>query len=58
MVSGRTKSDKEKSGELDYALYKRLGDVGVCVCGMVIPEEFGGTNADYLSHCLARSYVK
>lgn len=44
-------AERDRTGEFDYALYKRLGDLGIC--GMVFPEEFGGTDSDYLSYCLA-----
>ena len=44
-------AERDRTGEFDYALYKRLGDLGIC--GMLVPEEFGGTDSDYLSYCLA-----
>ena len=43
--------ERDRSGEFPYDLYKQLGKLGIT--GMRFPEEYGGTNTDYLSYCLA-----
>jgi len=42
--------ERDATKEWDYALYKRLGDLGIT--SAFFPEEFGGSNADFLSLCL------
>jgi len=43
--------ERDRTGQFDYELYRRLGELGVI--GMCFSEEFGGINAEYLSYCLA-----
>jgi len=43
--------ERDRTGKFDSALYRRLGELGIC--GMRCPEEYGGTDADFLSYCLA-----
>ena len=43
--------ERDRTSTFDYGLLRRLGDLGVQ--GMVFREEFGGTNTDSLSFCLA-----
>jgi len=43
--------ERDGTSRFDYALYRRLGDLGIP--GMVFPEELGGSGADNLSFCLA-----
>lgn len=43
--------ERDRTGEFDYELYRRLGDLGLT--GMLFPEEYGGSNADTLASCLA-----
>ncbi len=43
--------ERDRTSAFDYGLLRRLGDLGLQ--GMVFPEEFGGTNTDSLSFCLA-----
>jgi short-chain 2-methylacyl-CoA dehydrogenase len=42
---------RDAKGEFDYALFRRVGELGVI--GMMLPEEVGGGGADLLSYCLA-----
>ena len=44
-------AERDETGRFDYALYKRLCGLGVA--GMPFPAEFGGTDTDSLSFCLA-----
>lgn len=48
-------AERDETSRFDYALYKRLCGLGLA--GMVFPEEFGGTNADTVSFCLALEEV-
>src|SRR5512141_134998 len=43
--------ERDRASAFDYGLLRRLGELGLQ--GMVFPEEFGGTNPDSLSFCLA-----
>lgn len=43
--------ERDRTGRFDYDLYHRLGELDIL--GMCFPEDFGGTNADFLSYCLA-----
>lgn len=43
--------ERDRTGQFDYELYRRLGELGVC--GMRCPEEYGGTDTDFLTYCLA-----
>ncbi len=43
--------ERDRTGRFDYALYHRLGELGIC--GMRYPEEYGGSNTDFLTWCLA-----
>jgi len=43
--------ERDRTGKFDDDLYRRLGNTGVC--GMRCLEEFGGTNTDFLTYCLA-----
>ncbi|MDP6346768.1 MAG: acyl-CoA dehydrogenase family protein [Dehalococcoidia bacterium] len=44
-------AERDRTGQFDYHLYRRIGELGIS--GMRFPEEFGGTEADFLSWCLA-----
>ncbi|MBM3131759.1 MAG: acyl-CoA dehydrogenase, partial [Chloroflexi bacterium] len=43
-------AERDRTGEFDYALYGRLGQLGLT--GILAPEEWGGSNAGELAHCL------
>lgn len=43
--------ERDRTGQFDYALYRRLGDLGIT--GMLLPEEYDGSNAGLLTWCLA-----
>ena len=43
--------ERDRTGTFDYDLYHRLGDLGLT--GMLFPEEYGGSDADTLTFCLA-----
>lgn len=43
--------ERDRTGKFDYALYRKLGDLGIT--GMTFPEEYGGSHAGWLAHCLA-----
>jgi len=43
--------ERDKTGKFDYGLYRRLGELGIC--GMRFPEEYGGSDAGFLTWCLA-----
>ena len=43
--------ERDRTGQFDYGLYRRLGDIGVT--GMRFPEEFGGSDTDFLTYNLA-----
>lgn len=43
--------ERDRTGQFDYGLLRRLGDLGLQ--GMLFGEDFGGTNCDSLSFCLA-----
>ena len=43
--------ERDRTGRCDYGLLRQLGDLGLQ--GMVFGEDFGGTNTDSLSFCLA-----
>jgi len=42
--------ERDATGKWDYTLYRRMGDLGIT--GAYFPEEFGGSNADFLSFCI------
>lgn len=44
-------AERDETSRFDYNLYKRLCGLGLA--GMVFPAEFGGTDTDTLSFCLA-----
>lgn len=44
-------AERDRTGEFDYALYRRLGDLGIT--GIMAPEEYGGSNAGFLAWNLA-----
>jgi butyryl-CoA dehydrogenase len=44
-------AERDEGSRFDYGLYKRLCGLGVA--GMVFPSDFGGTETDTLSFCLA-----
>ena len=44
-------AERDETSQFDYDLYKRLCGLGLA--GMVFPAEFGGTDTDTLSFCLA-----
>ena len=46
---------RDKTGEFNYELWKRMGDLGLI--GMMWPEEYGGNNADFLSFNLAMEEI-
>jgi len=48
-------AERDETGKFDYALYKRLCGLGVA--GMPFPTQFGGTDTDTLSFCLALEEV-
>lgn len=41
---------RDKTGEFDYQLYRRLADMGVTK--MRFPESYGGSDEDFLSWCI------
>ena len=43
--------ERDRTGEFPYALYRKLGELGIT--SMRFPKDYGGTDADYLSFCLA-----
>ena len=42
---------RDATGEFDYDLFRRVGELGVI--GMWFPEELGGGGSDLISYCLA-----
>jgi len=44
-------AERDASGQFDYDIYRRLGDLGVP--GLMFPQEYGGGGADLLTFCLA-----
>lgn len=48
-------AERDRTSSFDYALYRRLGDLGLT--GMLFPDEWGGSDADSLSFCLALQEV-
>ncbi|HEX7409350.1 MAG TPA: acyl-CoA dehydrogenase family protein [Candidatus Binatia bacterium] len=44
-------AERDATGQFDYKLFKRVGEIGVT--GMLFPEELGGSNTDLLTYCLA-----
>lgn len=42
--------NRDETGQFDYELYKRLGDLGLI--GLSLPSEYGGGGQDMLSFCL------
>ncbi len=44
-------AERDDTGQFDYDLYRRVGDLGII--GMIFPEEHGGGGTDLLSYCLA-----
>lgn len=49
IAPGAAERDREK--RFDYELYRKLGELGIAA--MRLPPEYGGSNADFLSWCLA-----
>jgi butyryl-CoA dehydrogenase len=43
--------ERDRTGEFDYSLWKKLGELGVI--GINLPEEVGGSGGDFLSYNLA-----
>ncbi len=43
--------ERDRTSAFDYALYRQLGDLGLT--GMLFPEEYGGSDTDTLTFCLA-----
>ncbi len=43
--------ERDRTGRFDYALYRRLGELGII--GLRFPEEYGGSDADFLSWLLS-----
>jgi len=43
--------ERDRTGEFDYSLWKKLGELGVI--GTNLPEEVGGSGGDFLSYNLA-----
>ena len=43
--------ERDRTSRFDYGLYRQLGDLGLP--GMLFGEEFGGSDTDALSYCLA-----
>ena len=39
-------AERDRDARFDPNLYRRLGELGIC--GMRFPEEFGGSNTDFL----------
>ncbi len=48
VISGA--QERDRTGEFDYGLYRKLGELGVT--GILAPEDWGGTDAGELAHCL------
>ncbi len=44
-------AERDATGKFDYALFKRVAEIGVT--GLLMPEEVGGSGADVLTYCLA-----
>ncbi|MFQ5668591.1 MAG: acyl-CoA dehydrogenase family protein [Candidatus Binatia bacterium] len=44
-------AERDRTGAFDYRLYRSLGDLGLT--GLLFPEEYGGSDVDTLSFCLA-----
>ncbi len=44
-------AERDATGQFDYELYRRVGDLGII--GLHFPEEGGGAGADLLTYCLA-----
>ncbi len=44
-------AERDATAQFDYALYRRLGELGVP--GLMFPAEVGGGAADFLTFCLA-----
>lgn len=44
-------AERDATGTFDYALFRRVAEVGVT--GLLMPEEAGGAGADVLTYCLA-----
>ena len=42
--------ERDKTGRFDYGLYRRFGELGIC--GVRFPEDYGGSDADFLTWCL------
>lgn len=43
--------ERDRTGQFDYKLYKRLGELGII--GASFPKELGGGGGDFLSMCLS-----
>ena len=43
--------ERDRTSQFDYGLYRRLGELGLP--GMLLGEEYGGSDCDALSFCLA-----
>ena len=47
--------ERDRTGEFDYRLWKKLGDLGII--GINLPEKVGGAGGDFLSYCLAEEEI-
>jgi butyryl-CoA dehydrogenase len=47
--------ERDRTGEFDYGLWRRLGELGII--GINLPHEVGGAGADLLSTCLAEEEI-
>lgn len=48
-------SERDRAGEFDSHLLKRMGELGIM--GIRVPEEYGGSNSDYMSLNLATEEI-
>ena len=47
--------ERDRTGEFDYGLWKKLGELGII--GINLPEEVGGAGGDFLSYNLAMEEI-
>jgi len=47
--------ERDRTGEFDYSLWKKLGELGII--GTNLPEEVGGSGGDFLSYNLAEEEI-